>query len=356
MAEHDPAEEYDPHAGGASYSPLDAEPDPEDVPGTPQPFNALAQRAGEVVNNRRPVRVLPQAEVSLEAVRARLKTAQGADYRRLQGVIISIERSLGMDHILRAGICYRQDAGRIQLRAAELQGTPKSMRFDIVPVTPGHVFVSGDLKAAHVAIAAKWTGDALLQQIAEAPGAYDMLGEGFLSHLAPEHRRDAAKIAVLATLNGAQPPGIVHAVKSIDAARAFHAHFLESCPGFRNLDKWAREQAFRASAPIVPVPSLTRSRWRWIERTPRPGTILSAIWTVTEAEAVDYALANLPQGSAVVAPMYDGILVECAEADTARVRVELAAVMREGAERAGFSTSVKTGAGATWGDAEGLAR
>lgn len=328
---------------------------PTDLPQPLQPPDALELRAGEVINTRRPLRVLPRAVTSLEGVRERLKTVRGMDFIRLQAVIASMDRCLGSDGMLWASMWHRHAPGRVQLRHADVQATPKSMRFDIVPWAPGRVFVSADLKAAHVAIAAQWTGDALLHDISSAPGAYDMLGDTFLAHLPPDQRRGAAKIAVLATLNGARPAGIVDAVGRVDAATAFQRYFLAACPGFSALVKWAKKQAF-TSVPYVAIPNLRRDRWRWVERTPRPGTLLSAIWTGAEAEALDYTLLTLPPACALVAPMYDGVLVECAARDAGDVQTDLRAAMVEGARRAGFVTTVKVGAGETWGEAEGLPR
>lgn len=328
---------------------------PSDLPQPLQPPDALELRAGAVINTRRPLRVLPRAVTSLNGIRERLKTVRGMDYLRLQAVIASMDRCLGSDGMLWASMWHRHAPGRIQLRHADVQATPKSMRFDIVPWAPGRVFVSADLKAAHVAVAAQWTGDALLHEISGAPGAYDMLGNTFLTHLPPAQRRGAAKIAVLATLNGARPAGIVDAVGCIDAAAAFQRYFLAECPGFAALVKWAKKQAF-TSVPYIAIPNLHRNRWRWVERTPRPGTLLSAIWTGAEAEALDYTLLALPPACALVSPMYDGVLVECDAQNAGAVQAELQAAMVEGARRAGFVTTVKVGAGETWGEAEGLPR
>lgn len=306
-----------------------------------------------VMATRQGVRVLPAAVAKFGEVQARMEAAHGREKRRLKGVISSIEHCLGTDGVLRARTWYRQDSGRIQLRADEVQAVPKSLRFDIVPMESANVFVSCDLKAAHLSIACLWTGDTLLRDMASDPTAYDWLGAQLLGHVAPEHRRDAAKIATLALLNGGRPGGLAKATRGLEAAEAFYAYVMTRCPGLARLMEWAKTCTW-SQGDAVPIPSLSKASTRYVRPSRRPGTLLSAVWTVTEAEAIDRALLSLPSTCRLVAPMYDGLLVACPQHVAAQVRVACAQAVAEGAQAAGFTTTVKSAIGATWAEAEGL--
>ena len=97
---------------------------------------------------------------------------------------------------------------------------------------------------------------------------------------------------------------------------------------------------------VAEVTALT-GRVRRVRKASGPGgwrRLLSALWSSSEAEALDHVLANLPLGARLAAPMFDGLLVSCATVDAERVERELAAAMVAGSRAAGFEARVKVGA------------
>ncbi len=302
---------------------------------------------------RVPMRVLPEIVAALPAIERRAAHADEQDGARLSGAVAALQEAAKGNGLITATGVRREDSGRIHLRNVPIQAIPKSVRHLIVPELSGDVFVSADFRSAHLAIAAVRTGDTLLYELVASADAYERLAERFL--VGVPDGRGKMKVAVLAMINGAGAGKLGEIVGSAEVGRRIHGELRNELPGLHRCVAEAK-RTHADQGGVAEVTALT-GRVRRVRKASGPGgwrRLLSALWSSSEAEALDHVLANLPLGARLAAPMFDGLLVSCATVDAERVERELAAAMVAGSRAAGFEARVKVGAGATWGAAEGL--
>lgn len=328
--------------------------------GEPEASEGLVFRRAEAdaLAARVPVRMLPEAADHLVAIDSRMAAATDpAEKTRLNGVVGMVSRALlpAAGGLIAALRWRRADSGRLQLLNEPLQTMPKSLRHLIVPLDPGDAFVSADWRSCHVVIAAARTADPALGAVFAAADAYERLAERFLPDIS--QGRGTMKRVLLAMLNGAGPAGIGHIVGERSLGRVIHRALLAE---FRQLQLLFAEAKRLQAEPedFVDIPTLTGRIYRIKKRREAGGwrRILSAFWTGTESEALGNALAKLPIGARLVAPMHDGLLVCCRREDAERISRDLRLVMTDGARAAGFDPGVKIGVGETWAEAENTAR
>jgi len=225
--------------------------------------------------------------------------------------------------------------GRCYLYDDPIQGIPKAVRH-LLGAPEGCVFVAADWRGAHLHIAKRWSGD-------EGLTSYDWLAD----QLGVE--RSAAKIAALAFINGA---GAARIQKITGVADGYDRLF-DLLPGVVEL--WQQAFALHAAPGSTAKVTSLSGRRREIPKAEHEGgwrRLLSALWTATEAEAMAWVLGVQP--ATLVCPLFDGLLVACAEDQVGTTMLRLDEAMREGAWRAGVDLGVKIGAGRTWAEAEGL--
>jgi hypothetical protein len=312
----------------------------------PAPEDALAAMA--------PLRVAPGLAALLPEQHARADTAADAETRnRLRSVLPTLDRATRDGGLLR-GRPRRADTGRVTVVDGALQGIPKALRGEIVPLLPGEVFVSGDYRAAHVAVAAARSGDAGLRALVASEDAYADLAARLLPGVADGRAR--VKRSLLAMLNGAGAHKVGTITGSREAGARVYAALTAELPGLQSQLARARE-LHDAPGDYADVPTLTGAPRR-VRMAGAGGwrRLASALWTGPESEALDGVLCTLPRGSRLAVPMYDGLLLTCAREDADRVAGELRASMRRAARAAGFDAGVKIGVGATWAEAEVGAR
>lgn len=323
------------------------------VPADPA-WTVFERTEDDVLRARVPVRLKAEAGARLDELQRRLnESSDEGEKARVSGAIAMIEKAATQHWLVAARRFRRGDAGRIQLLDSPLQSTPRSLRDVIVPELPGDVFVSGDFRSCHVAIAAARTGDAALHALLDAEDAYTRLAARFIPGV--EDGRGRMKKAILAMLNGAGRREVGRIVGR--DGRRIHAALSGELPGLARIVAEAK-QLQAAPDAAAQVPTLTGEP-RTIKKDVRSGgwrRLMSAMWTGPESEALGYVLAALPLGARLVAPMHDGLLVCCPRADAERVAAELRAGMLAGARRAGFSAGVKIGVGETWAESETTAR
>jgi len=302
-----------------------------------------------------PLRVGPGLAALLPRQLARADSTTDTETRaRLRGVLPMLDRASRAGGLLR-GRPRRADSGRVTVVDGALQGIPRELRGEIVPLLPGEVFVSGDYRAAHVAIAAARSGDAGLRTLVATEDAYADLAARLLPGL--EDGRGRVKRCLLAMLNGAGARKVGDIAGSREAGARVHAALTAELPGLQSQLARARD-LHDAPGGHADVPTLTGAPRRIRKGAGAGGwrRLASALWTGPESEALDGVLCALPRGSRLAVPMYDGLLLTCAREDAWRVAGELWATMRRAALEAGFEAGVKVGYGATWAEAEEGAR
>jgi hypothetical protein len=261
-----------------------------------------------------------------------------------------LDRAAAAGGLLR-GRPRRADSGRVSVVDGALQGIPRELRGEIVPLLPGEVFVSGDYRAAHVAIAAARSGDAGLRALVASEDAYADLAARLLPGLGDGRAR--VKRSLLAMLNGAGARKVGDIAGSREAGARVHAALTAELPGLQSQLARARD-LHDAPGGHADVPTLTGAPRRIRKGAGAGGwrRLASALWTGPESEALDGVLCTLPRGSRLAVPMYDGLLLTCAREDAGRVAGELYTAMRAAARAAGFVAGVKVGFGDTWAKAE----
>jgi hypothetical protein len=302
-----------------------------------------------------PLRVGPGLAALLPKQHARAAaTTDAVKLERLRSILPVLNRA-AVDGGLLRGRARRAPAGRIVLFDGPLQGVPKELRGEILPLLPGEVFVSADYSVAHVAIAAARTGDAGLRALVASEDAYAAFAARHVPELADGRKR--VKVAILAFLNGAGAYRLGELLGAPAAGKRVHAALKAELPVLCSQLTRARE-LHAAPGDYVDVPTLTGAPRRIPKKAGPAGwaRLASALWTGPESEALDGVLCTLPRGSRLAVPMYDGLLLTCAREDADRVAGELRTSMRRAARAAGFEAGVKVGVGATWAEAEVGAR
>ncbi len=327
------------------------------------PGEVFARTPEDVLRARVPLRILPEAAERVATIEARANASDDAKERaRLSAAVEAVKAAIPTtsgdipptprptDYLLSAARCTRDDAGRIYLRDAPLQTLPKAIRDVIVPELPGDVFVSADLGSCHLAVAAARMGDNTLADLAASGAAYEGLAATVLPGV-PD-ARVKAKGAVLALLNGAGSKRIGEIIGAPTRGAGVRRALLRVLPGLGAARDQARRD-YERPGPVTEVRTLTGAVRRVRKNAAsKERRVLSAMWSAPEAEAIDHALAHLPLGARLAAPMHDGLLVSCPREDAGRVADELRAAMLAGTSAAGFRARVKVGVGETWAAAE----
>lgn len=277
-----------------------------------------------------PLRVAPTLYQHLDALADRAQH-EPREARRLLQVLAALK---SCDNTVTATRWRLDDPGRIHLHDAPIQGIPKSLRTYLLP-PPGHVFISADWRSAHLSIAARWTGDPLT--------SYEALADHFVLD------RATVKVVLLAFINGAGPGKL----EEISGKPGVWEDLSAALPGVM-----ARREEARAlhTAPggWVDCPSLAGAtrpveKARYSEGWRR---LLAALWTRTEADAMAWVIAHLPEGVQLSIPLFDGLLCCVREGDESTGLAWLRYLMEEGARSAGAELGVKVGVGETWAAAE----
>ncbi|MFH1469606.1 MAG: hypothetical protein ABIO70_34795 [Pseudomonadota bacterium] len=284
------------------------------------------------------------------------------------------------------GACERRGAGRWFTRGPSVHGIAKDLRPFLQP-PDGMVFLDADYSTLHPRVAAIRCGDTFLSHGDPYASLAQEVAKTYNPDVDPTELRRAMKKVVAGMLNGESPIGIAKELEPIlgdragDAGAAVHAWVLGQCPGLAQILAqvevlwgdalgWARTHDKLDSDATTTVASLTGKKvpfklhfptWKQLQKGETGWrTMASALWTATEAQAMDLILERLPEllepyGGGLICPSFDGLLA-AVKAEHAEVAGRgLAALFRWAAEQAGIpGVGVKVKIQSAWGvDLEG---
>lgn len=243
----------------------------------------------------------------------------------------------------------REMTGRIRVHDPYIQQIANTIRPYFHPA-PGCLYLDADFKSAHLLIAAaRCREPALLPK--DGVDLYTRLTAKYLPHAKKEALlagRKAFKRAILALLNGGSYKTAARYLapvlgdqRAVKAGERIYTWFW-ALPGMVDIRQQVMEKfpLVRGSRIIirtlsgrhVGIPVEGAGGWK---------TILNALWTTNEAEILDRVLRRLPAlfkpyGARLVAPMFDGLLVEVPAQHAKPLAKELEALMVWAAEQTGL--------------------
>ncbi|MFH1468736.1 MAG: DEAD/DEAH box helicase [Pseudomonadota bacterium] len=243
------------------------------------------------------------------------------------------------------GKVYRSADGRLRDRKARATATGKLGERAHLRAQPGHVLLDVDLRSAHLAAAWRWAGQPgdPTAACAELQGALRI-------------DRDAAKVALLAWINGARNGGLAEITGNPDTLTTCERAWPCVADLLARLRAWWKacpEGSTMDTHGLGPVPESWHMR---LERPPTWRTLASRLWTRPEALWLDLALATATRGaveSAVAVPLYDGALLQLPASPWLPWRVSwLVGALDAQAAAVGLGTRIKAAyLGAAWGGA-----
>ena len=276
-----------------------------------------------------------------------------------------------VEHASRAGTITfgsweREQAGRIKTSGPCLQNVANDLRRFFLPPR-GSWFIDLDYGSLHVWVAALRSRDPKLLGALEDGDPYERAADRFLPMVGDRKAaRRAIKVSILALLNGGTAKTVARNLRDLldktDADR-LGLRILESwLSTFKGLFDYCMDvQATWERDPrgTFLVDGLAGNRIEFIDTETRGDrgwkTLLSAHWTIPEAQALDLVIERLPAvldplGAAFHVPMYDGLLVSVPKQHAQVAKERLVALMEWAATQVGLApVPVKAKVMTTWG-------
>ena len=323
---------------------------------TQEDRDKVERRVAEALSKAAPLRICESMKAAMEAYG---QEAMDDDRRRRFKSYQYPLSAVKTDGLLHFGEWTRTPARRIYPLSGAIN-IAKKIRSHVAPSGPHRVFVDADYSNAHMRIAAVRSKDtALLAAFDTGSDCYDTLGAAVFPAVTDRKAvRSAMKLSALSLINGGESGLIAEYLKGLSNdpakdARALIAHWNATFPDLAAYIGDQFEAVRAAGGSSFEVETLTGRKVR-IDHRGNPRTVLSALWTVVEAEALDFALYMLPneiepsQGRLVL-PMYDGLLLDAPRSKARAVAAAVKGVMEAAMEQAGVpGVAVKVEARERW--------
>jgi hypothetical protein len=333
------------------------------------PADLTPTPVASVLDARAPLRVLPFVVGRLDEHETSIPEGErGSRKRQRLKTYRNAVECASRTGTITFGSWEREQTGRIKTSGPCLQNVANDLRRLFLP-PEGCVFIDLDYGSLHVWVAALRSGDPKLLTALERGAPYQRWADKILPMVEdPKAARRAIKVSVLALLNGGTAETVARNLRDLlDKDEDLAARL-----GERILVSWlaTHRVLFDYSMDV-------RATWEddqqgrfWVEGLQGiPGefidtetkgdrgwkTLLSAHWTVPEAQALDLVIERLPAvldplGGAFHVPMYDGLLVSVPEQYAEVAQERLVALMEWAATQVGLApVPVKAKVMMTWG-------